>query len=125
MQGLLNLLWIIFGGWVIWLEYVISGLLLCLTVVGIPFGMQCFKLAWLGLVPFGKVIEDDPQSISRGGLGTLLNLLWLIPGILIFISHLAIAAAQAVTIIGIPFAIQHFKLGMLALAPFGKRIVSK
>lgn len=122
MQSLLNLLWIIFGGWVIWLEYMVSGLLLCLTVVGIPFGMQCFKLAWLGLVPFGKVIEDDPNSISKGGVNTLLNLLWLIPGILIFLSHLAIAAAQAVTLIGIPFAIQHFKLGMMALAPFGKRI---
>ncbi|HEX5751333.1 MAG TPA: YccF domain-containing protein [Archangium sp.] len=118
MQLLLNLLWIVLGGWIIWLEYVIGGLLLCLTVVGIPFGMQCFKVAGLGLLPFGKDIVDAPGASP---IGFLLNIIWiLVAGIWIFLSHIALALGLAVTIIGIPFAIQHVKLAMLALAPFGK-----
>jgi uncharacterized membrane protein YccF (DUF307 family) len=118
MQLLLNLLWIIFGGgFIVWLEYMIAGVLLCLTVIGIPFGLQCFKIAWLGLLPFGKDIERD-KSVPL--LGTLGNILWLVvAGIWIFLSHLALAVSLAVTIIGIPFAIQHFKLALLSLWPFG------
>ncbi|HZI02862.1 MAG TPA: YccF domain-containing protein [Archangium sp.] len=120
MRLLLNLLWIVFGGFVIWLEYVIGGLLLCLTVVGIPFGMQCFKMAGLGLLPFGKDIVDAPGSSP---IGCLLNVFWIIvAGIWIFLSHLVLALGLAVTIIGIPFALQHVKLAMLALAPFGKLV---
>lgn len=120
MRLLLNLLWIVFGGFVIWLEYVIGGLLLCLTVVGIPFGMQCFKMAGLALLPFGKDIVDAPGSSP---IGCLLNVFWIIvAGIWIFLSHLVLALGLAVTIIGIPFALQHVKLAMLALAPFGKLV---
>jgi uncharacterized membrane protein YccF (DUF307 family) len=120
MRLLLNLLWIVFGGgFLIALEYLIGGLLLCLTVIGIPFGVQCFKIAGLGLMPFGKDISDAP-----GGLVSLaFNILWLIvAGIWIFLTHLGLALALAVTIIGIPFAIQHVKLALLALAPFGKLV---
>jgi uncharacterized membrane protein YccF (DUF307 family) len=115
---LLNLLWIILGGgFVIWLEYMLAGLVLCLTIVGIPFGMQCFKIAWLGLLPFGKDIERD-QSVPF--LGTLANILWfLLAGLWIFLSHIGLALGLAVSIIGIPFAIQHLKLAILALWPFG------
>ena len=120
MRLLLNLLWIVFGGFVVWLEYVIGGLLLCLTVVGIPFGMQCFKMAGLALLPFGKDIVDAPGSSP---IGCLLNVFWIVvAGIWIFLSHLVLALGLAVTIIGIPFAIQHVKLAMLALAPFGKLV---
>ena len=124
MRFLLNLLWIVFGGGlVIWLEYMLGGLLLCLTIVGIPFGLQCFKLAWLGLVPFGKEVEVDAESAGSGLLGLVANILWLVfAGIWIFLSHLAFGLALAVTIIGIPFALQHLKLAVLALAPFGKRV---
>ena len=125
MRLLLNILWIVFGGgFVIWLEYVIGGILLCLTVVGIPFGLQCFKIAGLGLLPFGKDIESDSDSAGSGCLGSAMNLLWfLVAGLWIFLSHLALGVAAAVTIIGIPFALQHLKLAVLALFPFGKKIV--
>lgn len=119
MRLLLNILWIVLGGgFVIWLEYLLGGLLLCLTVIGIPFGVQCFKIAGVGLLPFGKDIQDAPGASA---IGCTLNVFWIvIAGIWIFLSHIALALSLAVTIIGIPFAIQHVKLAMLALAPFGK-----
>jgi uncharacterized membrane protein YccF (DUF307 family) len=124
MRLLLNLLWIVLGGgFVIWLEYLVGGLLLCLTIVGIPFGVQCFKIAGMGLLPFGKDIVEDPSSAGAGCLGLAMNVIWfLVAGLWICLSHLALALASAVTIIGIPFALQHVKLAVLALAPFGKTI---
>jgi uncharacterized membrane protein YccF (DUF307 family) len=120
MRLLLNLLWIVLGGFLVWLEYLIGGLLLCLTIVGIPFGMQCFKMAGLALLPFGKEIADAPGASP---IGCVLNVFWIVvAGIWIFLSHLGLALGLAVTIIGIPFAIQHVKLAMLALAPFGKLV---
>jgi len=121
MSLLLNILWIIFGGGlVICLEYLLGGLLLCLTVIGIPFGVQCFKIAGLGLMPFGKEVEEAPGA---GAISFGLNIVWLlVAGIWIFLSHLALAVGLAVTIIGIPFALQHLKLALLALVPFGKRV---
>ena len=126
MTLLLNLLWIVFGGgFVIFLEYLLGGLVLCLTVIGIPFGVQCFKIAHIGLVPFGKDIEHDPSSAGGGCVGLAMNILWfLVAGVWIFLSHLALGIALAVTIIGIPFALQHLKLAMMALMPFGKRVVA-
>lgn len=125
MQLLLNLAWIVLGGgFVIALEYLLAGLILCITLVGIPFGVQCFKLAGLGLVPFGKDIVEDPAAPGGGFVGGLGNVLWfLLAGLWIFLSHITLAAGLAVTIIGIPFALQHLKLALLALTPFGKRVV--
>jgi uncharacterized membrane protein YccF (DUF307 family) len=120
MKLLLNLLWIVLGGFVIWLEYLLGGLLLCLTIVGIPFGVQCFKIAGLALMPFGKDITEQKGS---GSIGCVLNVFWLVvAGVWIFLSHLALGLSLAVTIIGIPFALQHLKLAFLALAPFGQRV---
>ncbi len=121
---LLNLLWIVLGGgFLIWIEYMLGGVLLCLTVVGAPFGMQCFKIAGMGFLPFGKEIREDPTSAGAGCLGTLMNVLWfLVAGLWIALSHVALAIACAVTIVGVPFAVQHLKLALLALAPFGKRV---
>jgi uncharacterized membrane protein YccF (DUF307 family) len=121
MRFILNVLWIIFGGGiVICLEYLLAGLILCITIVGIPFGVQCFKLAGLGLMPFGREPVEDP---SAGAVSFLLNVFWLIvAGIWIFISHVVLGVGLAVTIIGIPFAYQHLKFAALALAPFGKRV---
>lgn len=117
MRLLLNLLWATLGGgFVTALEYLVAGLICCLTIVGIPFGLQCFKIAGLALFPFGK----DFRSSGGGGLSFLGNVLWIVfAGLWIFLSHAALAISLAVTIIGIPFAYQHVKLGMLALAPFG------
>jgi uncharacterized membrane protein YccF (DUF307 family) len=119
LRFLLNILWIIFGGgFVIWIEYMLVGFLLCLTVVGIPFGLQCFKIGWLGLFPFGKDIERD-KTVPV--LGTVANIVWLVlAGVWIFLSHVGLAVGLALTIIGIPFAIQHLKLALLALWPFGQ-----
>jgi uncharacterized membrane protein YccF (DUF307 family) len=124
MRPLLNLLWIVLGGgFVIWLEYLLGGLLLCLTIVGIPFGVQCFKMAGMGLLPFGKEIQVDPSSAGGGCLGMLMNVVWfVVAGLWIALSHVVLAVACAVTIIGIPFAVQHLKLAVLAVAPFGKRV---
>jgi uncharacterized membrane protein YccF (DUF307 family) len=121
MRLLLNILWVVLGGgFIICIEYLLGGLLLCLTIIGIPFGLQCFKLAGLGLLPFGKDIVDAPGASP---VGCVLNVFWiLVAGIWIFLSHLGLALGLAVTVIGIPFAIQHVKLAMLALAPFGKRV---
>ena len=124
MRLILNLLWIVLGGgFVIWLEYLLGGLLLCLTIVGIPFGVQCFKIAGMGLLPFGKEIREDPTSAGGGCLGLVMNVVWfVVAGLWICISHLVLALGCAATIVGIPFALQHVKLAVLALAPFGKRV---
>jgi uncharacterized membrane protein YccF (DUF307 family) len=127
MRPILNLLWIVLGGgFLIWLEYIVGGLLLCLTIVGIPFGVQCFKIAGMGLLPFGKDIAEDPRSAGSGVLGFAMNVLWFFAaGVWICLTHLALALASAVTIIGIPFALQHVKLAVLALAPFGKTVEAR
>lgn len=120
MRLLLNILWIVLGGFIIWLEYLLGGLLLCLTVVGIPFGLQCFKVARVALLPFGKELVEDKNANT---LGCVLNGFWLlVAGVWIFLSHLALGLSLAVTLIGIPFALQHLKLAFLALAPFGQRV---
>jgi uncharacterized membrane protein YccF (DUF307 family) len=123
MSLLLNILWIVFGGGLLLcLEYLLAGVLLCLTVVGIPFGVQCFKIAGLALLPFGKDLGDIPGVQASSGLSLVFNILWaVVAGIWIFLTHVALGVTLALTIIGIPFAVQHFKLAMLAFAPFGRR----
>lgn len=121
----MNILWAtVGGGFVIALQYLLGGLLLCLTVVGIPFGVQCFKMAGLAIWPFGKEIVDNPDRSSFGGfLGLICNLIWLVfGGLTTFVSHVVLGFGLAVSIIGIPFALQHFKLAVFALFPFGRQI---
>jgi uncharacterized membrane protein YccF (DUF307 family) len=114
-----NVLWVLLGGLVLFLEYVLGGILLCLTIVGIPFGVQCVKLSLLALVPFGREVVDT--GASSGFLAVLMNVLWIIlGGIWITITHVVFAVLCAVTIVGIPFAKQHMKLATLSLVPFGK-----
>lgn len=124
MRTLLNILWVILGGGlIIFLEYLLAGALLCLTIVGIPFGVQCFKIGALALWPFGKDLEQEKQTLLGSGMGCALNVLWIVfAGVWIFISHIGLALGLAVTLIGIPFAFQHLKLAFLALAPFGQRV---
>ncbi|HOL16663.1 MAG TPA: YccF domain-containing protein [Bacillota bacterium] len=117
-----NILWIVLGGIIIFLEYILGGLALCLTVVGIPFGFQCFKLSILALFPFGKKVISG--NASTGFLATVMNIIWIIcGGIWIAVTHLGLALLLFITIIGIPFARQHLKLAALAFTPFGKEIV--
>jgi uncharacterized membrane protein YccF (DUF307 family) len=116
-----NVLWIVLCGWVIFCQYVAAGLVLCGTIIGIPFGVQCFKLAIVGLIPFGREIE--PKHEFGEGLSLVFNVLWIVTGgVTIALTHVLFAALFAVTIIGIPFALQHWKLAKLSLLPFGKEI---
>lgn len=117
-----NLLWIVLGGFLVSLFYLIGGLVLCLTIIGIPFGAQLIKLAGLSLAPFGR--EVDSQGSASNLLSILMNVLWwVIGGAEVAIVHLVLAALFTITIIGIPFAKQHIKLLKLALVPFGARIL--
>lgn len=122
MSFLGNILWIFLGGGIfIFFWYLIGGLILCCTIVGIPFGVQLFKLSILGLMPFGKKIRDT--SSGSGCLSVIMNMFWILfGGVELVITHLIFALLCAVTIIGIPFAKQHMKLAGLALTPFGKTI---
>ncbi len=119
-----NILWIFLGGGIfIFLGYLIGSVLLCLTIIGIPFGFQCIKLSLLGLIPFGKKVS--PGVSSTGCLPTVMNIFWIIlGGIWIAVIHLIFAFLCAVTIIGLPFASQHIKLASLAISPFGKEILN-
>ncbi len=122
MNTLGNLIWLIFGGFVAAIGYFVGGLVLCLTIVGIPFGLQCFKLGAFSLWPFGKRIVATTSH--SGCLYLLLNIIWLfVAGIWIALAHIVFGILLLITIIGIPFARQHFKLVELALMPFGKSIV--
>jgi uncharacterized membrane protein YccF (DUF307 family) len=117
-----NILWIVFGGGiVICLEYLAGGLVLCLTIVGIPFGIKCFEIGIQSLLPFGKRIVTNPTG--GGCVTTGLNVVWFVfAGLWIGITHLLLALGLAVTIIGIPFAIQHLKLAAISFAPFGSSL---
>ncbi|WP_294608160.1 YccF domain-containing protein [uncultured Bacteroides sp.] len=123
MGCFMNLLWLVFGGIFTAIEYLVASLLMMITIIGIPFGMQTLKLAALALWPFGKTVRSGERS--AGCLYILMNVLWiLLGGIWICLSHLAFGVVLCITIIGIPFGLQHFKLAGLALTPFGKDIVS-
>jgi uncharacterized membrane protein YccF (DUF307 family) len=118
MNLLLNIIWLILGGFIVVIAYVLGGILLCITIIGIPFGIQCFKLAGLALAPFGREIrEKEPPS---GALAVIMNVIWIIlPGLELAIFHLFMALVLALTIIGLPLAAQHLKMTRLALIPFG------
>ncbi len=122
MSILGNLIWLIFGGLITAIEYFVSSILLMITIVGIPFGLQTLKLGLLALWPFSQKVVASP---SNGGcLNTIMNIIWiLIGGIWIAATHLVFGILLAITIIGIPFARQHFKLAGLALTPFGYSVV--
>jgi uncharacterized membrane protein YccF (DUF307 family) len=122
MSIILNILWFILGGFLISLVYILGGILLCLTIIGIPFGIQCFKLSVLGMAPFGREIrETEPPG---GCLSVIMNVIWIIlPGLELALIHLFLAALFAITIIGLPFAAQHLKMTRLAILPFGFRVV--
>jgi uncharacterized membrane protein YccF (DUF307 family) len=119
MSCLGNIIWLIFGGLVVGLGYIIGGLLLCLTIIGIPFGVQSIKLGFATFAPFGKEVVEGEHANST--LRVIFNIVWLILfGWAIAVAHLVSAAVLAITIIGIPFALQHIKLIPLALFPFGR-----
>ena len=122
MRTLGNILWFLLAG--VWLAvgYAVSGLLLCLTIIGIPFAVQAFKLASFSLWPFGRSVVAGRGS--GGVVEVLVNLLWLVLfGWELFLAHLVVGAVLCLTIVGIPFGVQAFKLSVLALWPFGREVV--
>jgi len=122
MSTLGNIIWIFLGGGIIiFFFYLLGGFFVCLTIIGIPFGIQCIKLSLLGLLPFGKEIVDSGSS--SGCVSIAMNIIWILfGGIWVALTHIVFGLLCAVTIIGIPFAKQHMKLAALALTPFGKSI---
>ena len=119
MSLLGNILWLIFGGLLSGLGWVLAGALWCVTIVGIPIGMQCFKLASLSFTPFGR------EVIYEGGaFSFIVNVLWfLLSGLLLALENFLLGCLLCVTIVGIPFGKQFFKIAKLALAPFGAVVV--
>ena len=120
MRIILNLLWLLFGGLISALGWVLTGCLWCITIVGIPVGLQCFKLASISLDPFGKeIVYEDGSPVSF-----LLNILWIIfGGIEMAIANALIGVILCITIIGIPWGKQYFKIAKLSLMPFGATVV--
>lgn len=120
MNFLSNLIWLIFGGLTGAISWFLAGCLWCVTIIGIPVGLQCFKIAGLSLWPFGKQVVYSNSSMSL-----LVNIIWLIvSGLPLAIGHFISGLLLCITIIGIPFGRQSFKLAQLALMPFGARVVS-
>lgn len=114
-----NLLWLIFGGLINSISWCLAGCLWCITIVGIPVGLQCFKFASLSLCPFGKEVRYG------GGAGSLiLNIIWLvISGFPLALEHFTMGIVLCITVIGVPFGLQQFKLAKLALMPFGSEVI--
>lgn len=114
-----NLLWFIFGGFLMGMSWLIAGILWCITIIGIPIGLQCFKFASLSFFPFGK------EVVYGGGAGSLLlNIIWIIvSGLPLALEAVVIGVIFSITIVGIPFGLQCFKIAKLALMPFGSSVV--
>jgi len=121
MSLLGNIIWLLFGGLIAGLGYILGGVLMCLTIVGIPFGIQSIKLGVATFAPFGKRVVESPDA--NGAFELILNVIWLIFfGWEIALAHLVSAGFLALTIIGIPFALQHVKLIPIALLPLGRSL---
>lgn len=119
MSLLGNILWFIFGGWISGLSWIFSGIIWCITIIGIPYGIQCFKFATLSFAPFGKDIE-----YGGGAISTIANIIWIIFfGIPMAIENALIGLLWCITIVGIPFGKQFFKIAKLSLAPFGAKVI--
>ena len=118
MRILGNLLWIICGGFISWLAWIVAGCVWCLTIIGIPMGLQCFKLASISLNPFGKEVESDGGSFSF-----LMNIVWfLVSGIEMAALNFILGCILCITIVGIPFGKQFFKIAKVSLMPFGTSV---
>lgn len=120
MNILGNIIWLICGGLLTSIMYILGGLVICLTIIGIPFGVQIIRLGALAFLPFGKDVSMDPAS---GCFSSVFNLLWILFGWWeIAIVHLVFGLLLCITVIGIPFGKQHFKLARYSLFPFGCHI---
>lgn len=118
MKFIGNIIWLVFGGLLTALAWAFYGILWCITIVGIPLGLQCFKFASLSLWPFGKEVE-----YNGGAVKTIVNIIWMIfTGLEMALMNVICGLVLCVTIIGIPFGKQFFKLASLSLLPFGSSV---
>ena len=121
MRTLLNIIWVVFGGFWLFLGYLIFGLIACIFIITIPAGVACFRIAGYALWPFGRTVVEMPGA---GAMSCLSNVVWfVVAGLWLALGHIATAAAQAVTIVGIPLAIANIKMIPVTCFPFGKRVV--
>ena len=121
MRTLLNIIWVVFGGFWLFLGYLIFGLIACIFIITIPAGVACFRIAGYALWPFGRTVVETPGA---GAMSCLSNVVWfVVAGLWLALGHIATAAAQAVTIVGIPLAIANIKMIPVTCFPFGKRVV--
>jgi len=124
----MNILWLLLGGFWMAIGWYLAGVIMFISIVGIPWGRACFTLGTLSLWPFGKEVVDrrevtGREDVGTGGFGLLGNLVWFVlAGIWLALGHLFCALANFITIIGIPFGLQHLKLAQLALTPIGKSV---
>ena len=120
MRTLLNIIWVVFGGFWLWLTYLVAGVLACLLIVTIPWGIASFRMAGFALWPFGRTIVDRPGA---GAASTIGNIVWiLVFGWGLALGHVTTALAQALTIVGIPLALANLKLIPVSLLPMGKEL---
>ena len=119
---LLNILWVVLSGFWLFLAYLLAGVVQCITIIGIPFGIQSFKLAGFALWPFGRSVVRRPEASTA--LSVVGNVLWFVlSGFWLAIGHAVLGILLCITIIGIPLGLGNFKMIPLALTPFGKDIV--
>lgn len=121
MKTLLNIIWLLLSGFWLWLGYLLAGVICCLLIVTIPWGIASFRIGAYALWPFGKTVVSKPSSGAMSFLG---NVVWVIvAGIWLAIGHITSGIALCITIIGIPLGIANFKMVPVSLAPLGKEIV--
>ena len=121
MRTLLNIIWVVLGGFWLFLGYLIFGLIACIFIITIPAGVACFRIAGYALWPFGRTVVETPGA---GAMSCLSNVVWFaVAGLWLALGHIATAATQAITIVGIPLAIANIKMIPVTCFPFGKRVV--
>jgi len=129
MTLILNVLWFILGGWAAGLMWLFAGVLLAITIIGLPWAKAAFRIGLFSFMPFGKQVVSrrsvtGREDLGTGPLGLILNVVWfLLGGWYIALTHLVIGVVQLVLIITIPFGLQHLKLAAIALAPIGKEVI--
>ena len=124
IRFILNVLWFFFGGLVTGLGWLLAGVILAITIVGLPYAGAAFRIAGFAFWPFGKAIVHREVGLAAGPLGVVLNVIWFVlAGWWLALGHVVVAAAEAITIVGIPFAIKDLQLAYIALAPIGRDVV--